>query len=209
MKVLCVDLVILLDSSSPSRNFRDGIADSGRAFRCILKSSKKFASCSCRAGQKSKSKESRKNMPQTEPVVFVVDDEEIIAKTLAIILSGSGFYAKSFTDPSVALAEARKMEPNLLITDVSMPGMSGIDLAIEMKRVYPKCKTLLFSKPRRPIYSKRHEKMDTTSFFYRNRSTPRICYEKFVPQVKQDRAAHGKLRRSHPISRSTLPPSRR
>jgi FixJ family two-component response regulator len=84
-------------------------------------------------------------MPQTEPVVFVVDDEEIIAKTLAIILSGSGFYAKSFTDPSVALAEARKMEPNLLITDVSMPGMTGIDLAIEMKRVYPKCKTLLFS----------------------------------------------------------------
>jgi len=75
----------------------------------------------------------------------VVDDEEIIAKTLAIILSGSGFYAKSFTDPSVVLAEARKMEPNLLITDVSMPGMTGIDLAIEMKRVYPKCKTLLFS----------------------------------------------------------------
>ncbi len=37
------------------------------------------------------------------------------------------------------------MEPDLLITDVSMPGMSGIDLAIEMKMVYPRCKTLLFS----------------------------------------------------------------
>jgi FixJ family two-component response regulator len=84
-------------------------------------------------------------MAQSEPIVFVVDDEEIIAKTLAIILSGNGFYAKSFTDPSVVLEEARKMEPNLLITDVSMPGMTGIDLAIEMKKAYPKCKTLLFS----------------------------------------------------------------
>ena len=84
-------------------------------------------------------------MPQTEPIVFVVDDEEIIAKTLALILGGSGFYARSFTDPSMVLEEARKMEPNLLISDVSMPGMSGIDLAIEMKRLYPNCKTLLFS----------------------------------------------------------------
>jgi FixJ family two-component response regulator len=84
-------------------------------------------------------------MPQDEPIVFVVDDEEIIARTLAVILSGNGFYTKSFTDPSTVLEEAQKMEPDLLITDVSMPGMSGIDLAIEMKRVYPKCKTLLFS----------------------------------------------------------------
>ena len=84
-------------------------------------------------------------MPRTEQIVFVVDDEEIIAKTLAVILSGSGFYTRSFTDPSLVLEEARTMEPDLLISDVSMPGMSGIDLAIEMKRVYPKCKTLLFS----------------------------------------------------------------
>lgn len=84
-------------------------------------------------------------MPKTQPIVFVVDDEEVIAKTLALILSGSGFYTKSFTDPSIVLEEARKTEPNLLITDVSMPGMSGIDLAIEMKRAFPRCKTLLFS----------------------------------------------------------------
>ena len=84
-------------------------------------------------------------MPRTEQIVFVVDDEEIIAKTLALILSGSGFYTKSFTDPSMVLEEARRMEPDLLISDVSMPGMSGIDLAIEMRKIYPRCKTLLFS----------------------------------------------------------------
>ncbi len=84
-------------------------------------------------------------MSETGPIVFVVDDEEVIAKTLALILRGDGFYAISFTDPSVALEKARGIEPNLLITDVLMPGMSGIDLAIEIKRIYPKCKTLLFS----------------------------------------------------------------
>jgi FixJ family two-component response regulator len=84
-------------------------------------------------------------MSETGPIVFVVDDEKLIAKTLALILSGTGFYAKSFTDPAMVLEEARKMEPDLLISDVYMPGMSGIDLAIEMKRLYPSCKTILFS----------------------------------------------------------------
>jgi FixJ family two-component response regulator len=84
-------------------------------------------------------------MLQTDPIVFVVDDEEIIATTLAIILNGNRFYAKAFIDPSTVLEAASRMEPNLLITDVSMPGMSGIDLAIEIRRLYPNCKILLFS----------------------------------------------------------------
>jgi DNA-binding NtrC family response regulator len=35
--------------------------------------------------------------------------------------------------------------PELLITDVVLPGMSGIELAITIRRIYPDCKTLLFS----------------------------------------------------------------
>jgi DNA-binding NtrC family response regulator len=35
--------------------------------------------------------------------------------------------------------------PDLLISDVAMPGLSGIDLAIQMKVNHPECKVLLFS----------------------------------------------------------------
>jgi CheY-like chemotaxis protein len=37
------------------------------------------------------------------------------------------------------------MPPEMLITDVQLPGMSGIELAITVKRVFPDCKILLFS----------------------------------------------------------------
>jgi FixJ family two-component response regulator len=77
--------------------------------------------------------------------VFVVDDEQVIAKTLAIILQQSGFSASFFTDPLEALTVARSDAPDLLISDVMMPRLSGVDLAIRMKEQCPKCKILLFS----------------------------------------------------------------
>ena len=77
--------------------------------------------------------------------IFVVDDEFVIATTLATILQRSGFDATSFTEPLKALDAAKIKAPDLLISDVMMPVLSGIDLAIRMKKEYPDCKILLFS----------------------------------------------------------------
>jgi len=79
------------------------------------------------------------------PRIFVVDDEHVIASTLAVILNMNGFSARFFTRPLEALAAARSDIPDLLISDVAMPGLSGIDLAIQMKAQHPQCKILLFS----------------------------------------------------------------
>jgi CheY-like chemotaxis protein len=82
---------------------------------------------------------------QTRFSVFVVDDEYVIASTLAAILKLHGYSATFFTSPLEALTAARSRAPDLLISDVAMPGISGIDLAIQMKTQYPECKILLFS----------------------------------------------------------------
>ncbi len=77
--------------------------------------------------------------------IFVVDDEYVIASTLAAILQVSGFSAKFFTRPLEALTAAKSDIPDLLISDVAMQSLSGIDLAIEMKAQCPRCEILLFS----------------------------------------------------------------
>ena len=79
------------------------------------------------------------------PRVLVVDDESTIADTITAILSLSGYAASAAYDGDGALETALISPPNLLITDVMLPGMNGIDLAITVKRVYPDCKILLFS----------------------------------------------------------------
>jgi DNA-binding response OmpR family regulator len=79
------------------------------------------------------------------PIVLVVDDERVIADTLSIILSKSGFSAITAYNGESALDLARAVQPDLLISDVVMPGMTGVELAIAVTKAVPECKVLLFS----------------------------------------------------------------
>jgi DNA-binding NtrC family response regulator len=79
-------------------------------------------------------------------VVLIVDDEHIIADTLSVILSRSGFCTLTAYNASSALELASGVAPDLLLSDVMMgPGMDGTQLAIEMVKAHPECKVLLFS----------------------------------------------------------------
>ena len=81
----------------------------------------------------------------SRPRVFVVDDELDIAKLLVVILQMNLFDAVPFADPQAALEAARAEAPDYLISDIVMPQMTGIELAIAIKRDIPTCKILLFS----------------------------------------------------------------
>ena len=83
--------------------------------------------------------------PRSGSHVLVVDDEPVVASSLAAMLRMNGFSARFFTCPLEALAAARSESPDLVISDVAMPGISGIELAIQMRAQYPNCKILLFS----------------------------------------------------------------
>jgi DNA-binding response OmpR family regulator len=79
------------------------------------------------------------------PVILVVDDERVIADTLAAILTSHGFAAIAAYDAESALDFAGVVPPDLLLSDVVLPGMNGIDLAIAMKGRVRDCSVLLFS----------------------------------------------------------------
>ena len=83
--------------------------------------------------------------PSKRNRVFVVDDEQVVVLTLATILRSHGFNATSFTQPLEALQAADSDVPDLLISDVMMPLLSGIELAIQIQERCPNCKVLLFS----------------------------------------------------------------
>jgi len=86
-------------------------------------------------------------MPEAKnrPKVLVVDDERVIADTLVMILNQSGFDARAVYSGEGALELAPTFEPDMLISDVIMADLNGIDAAIRIRALLPHIKTLLFS----------------------------------------------------------------
>ncbi len=80
-----------------------------------------------------------------KPKVLVADDERVIADTLAMILNQSGFSARVAYTGEKALEMATEYQPDMLISDVIMAGLNGIDAAIKIRQILPSIKILLFS----------------------------------------------------------------
>jgi DNA-binding response OmpR family regulator len=78
-------------------------------------------------------------------VVLVVDDETVLADSLTEILKRSGYAAICAYDGEAALEAALLTPPELVISDVVLPGMNGIELAVTLKRIFPDCRIILSS----------------------------------------------------------------
>jgi len=60
--------------------------------------------------------------------ILIVDDDEIVAETYALELENAGMRAFVKTDPTAALDEINTLSPDLVLMDMQMPGVSGIEL---------------------------------------------------------------------------------
>ncbi|MGB6130878.1 MAG: response regulator [Acidobacteriaceae bacterium] len=77
--------------------------------------------------------------------VLVVDDQRLIADTVAEILTNAGFEAVAAYDGWQALEIASRFRPDCLLSDVLMPRMNGVELAITLRQKDPRLTILLFS----------------------------------------------------------------
>ncbi len=65
--------------------------------------------------------------------IHIVEDEPDIRETLAYNLSQEGFKVSEFSDAESCLDKIQKKKPDLLILDLMLPGMSGLDLCKEIR----------------------------------------------------------------------------
>ena len=65
--------------------------------------------------------------------IMVVEDNPGIRQMIVDILSSSGFAVVAFEEPRAALVAARRREPQLIISDIEMPGQSGLEMIRELR----------------------------------------------------------------------------
>ncbi len=66
--------------------------------------------------------------------ILVVEDNDLNRKLFCDVLKASGFLVEPCADGELALAAARAFGPDLVIMDIQLPNISGMDLIAQMKR---------------------------------------------------------------------------
>lgn len=77
--------------------------------------------------------------------IFVIDDEDTIADSLAEILKGHGFDAVPFYEGKDAIDSARERCPDIVLSDVIMPRLNGIETVLAIRQTCPAARIVLFS----------------------------------------------------------------
>lgn len=77
--------------------------------------------------------------------VLVVDDEYLITDTICAILNLNGFEATAAYNGQEAVEAASKLRPDVVLSDVLMPRMTGVELGIRLQKELPDAKVILFS----------------------------------------------------------------
>ncbi len=84
-------------------------------------------------------------MPRTIERLLIVDDEPSIRRSFSLVLSGIGYIVRTAEDGFSALIEIRNRIPDMILSDLNMPGMSGFELLSVIRRRFPSIPVIAMS----------------------------------------------------------------
>lgn len=70
-----------------------------------------------------------------DPAIHVVDDDPAMRDSLTFLLEAEGFTTHAYDSAAALLAHATQLSAGCIITDIRMPGMNGLELVGELKRL--------------------------------------------------------------------------
>ena len=87
----------------------------------------------------------RPPMPTEKASLLIVDDDVSIRNSLAVILGEAGYIVRLTADGFSALVELRSGIPDIILSDLNMPGMSGFELLSVVRRRFPSIRLIAMS----------------------------------------------------------------
>lgn len=78
-------------------------------------------------------------------LIFIIDDEEDLLEVLGTLMDKYSLEWRGYTDPQKAVNELDQWEPALILTDMKMPNMTGLDVLKAVKKITPDVPVLFLS----------------------------------------------------------------
>ncbi len=102
-----------------------------------------------------------------QPRVLAIDDEQIIADTLVQILKMHGYDARAQYSGEAAIEDAKEFHPQVVLSDVRMPKIDGIETALRIRKLQPTCRIILFTAS--PVRTETHQRISELCFEFLQR----------------------------------------
>jgi len=80
-----------------------------------------------------------------KPRIAILDDEPRMVDILGMVLRREGYEVQTFSEPGAALASLEKQPFDLLITDLKMPGLDGVDVLTRARELEPELPVILIT----------------------------------------------------------------
>src|SRR5580658_10665211 len=84
-------------------------------------------------------------MARTKEEILIVDDSLSIRTSMSLVLNEMGYRVRTAEDGFDALRQVRQLMPDILLSDLNMPGMSGFELLAVFRQRFPEIKLIAMS----------------------------------------------------------------
>lgn len=88
----------------------------------------------------------------TKPRILLADDRPEVLDALRGILDELGDVVGTVTDGHMLVDAARQLEPDLILSDISMPGLNGLDATRVLRACVPQSRVIILTVHREPMY---------------------------------------------------------
>jgi FixJ family two-component response regulator len=121
----------------------------------------------------------------THVTITLLDDDPSVVKATSRLLLSAGWKVKSFTDPFEFLCHAKGANPQVVVLDILMPAMDGLEVQRQLRDFSPASKVIILTSKDDPAIRAKAMNAGAMAFFLKP-----VADEEFLAAVRSASAKH-------------------
>ena len=143
---------------------------------------------------------------QKKTQIVLIEDEQTLLNLIELELKKNGYVVRKATDGKKGLALIRKFKPDLVLLDIVLPGMNGIDIlkTLSQDRIVPNLPVIIISNSGQPVELGQAKKLGARDFLIKVNFNPEEVIEKVEQVLATEKKRNGGKEKSESPRKNSI-----